>query len=284
MEFRLSHVGLLTDRIDQVVAFYTHSLGMAASGPEGVDPTFLAAQGIGGFRIHVHGPPWSDEVERRSFEEKGSCLDRLHFSVPDVVRAYEYLRARGCTLRLAPTGPPESKRAAVYDPQGIEIWLGSRPEGGNGPSSLSAAPAEADLRAAPEARLHHVGILTPDRQTAVDFYTRVMGMEIRRRFYSPGAVDVTYLTDDSGWTAFLQIEGPPHLAYEEQYLVERGPGVGHLHFLVDDVRAARASLLANHARENIAPYTIDGAQAALFFDPFGIDLQITDSPPASLPL
>jgi catechol 2,3-dioxygenase-like lactoylglutathione lyase family enzyme len=284
LEFHLSHVGLLTDQVDQVMGFYTHSLGMVGSAREGSGRAFLGIRGGGAFRIQVHGPPWSDEVERRSFEERGSCLDRLHFSVTDVAHAYQYLRARGCTPRLAPTGSPPRWEAAVYDPQGIEIWLGECPEEGKGPFPLFAASVESDLRPAFAARLHHVGILTPDRQTAVDFYTRVMGLEIRRRFYSPGVVDVTYLMDNSGCGSFLQIEGPPHLAYEEQYLVERGPGVNHLHFLVDDMGAARTSLLATDARENIVPYTIDGVQAALFFDPFGIDLQFTDSPPASLPL
>jgi catechol 2,3-dioxygenase-like lactoylglutathione lyase family enzyme len=286
LDFRLSHVGLLTDRVDRVAAFYERCLGMLAGAspgaPDGTDAVYLRDRERGGFRIQVHGPPWFDEIERGLFEGRGSCLDRLHFSVADVPHAYEYLRASGCGSRLVPTGASQGWEAALYDPQGIEIWLRQAGEQGAMPCVAPMPDAGAELRSDLVAELHHVGILTPDRQTAVDFYTRVMGLEICRRFYSPGVVDVTFLADKAGRAAFLQIEGPPHLAYEEHYLEEHGPGVNHLHFLVADIQVAQACLLANGAQENIVPYTVDSVQAALVFDPFGIDLQFTDTPPASL--
>lgn len=284
LDFRLSHVGLLTDRVDQVAGFYTRCLGMTAEAPERECPSVSLRDGTrGGFRIQVHGPPWRDEIERGVFEGRGACLDGLHFSVEDVSAAYDYLHASGCVPRLPPTSISRSWKAALYDPQGIEVWLHDRERDGElvrPPRPLAEAGAERTSE--PVSELHHVGILTPDRQTAVDFYTRVMGLEIRRRFYSPGVVDVTFLTDKAGCATFLQIEGPPHLTYEERYLAERGPGLNHLHFMVDDLQAAQRRLIANGAWENIVPYTLDGVAAALVFDPFGIDLQVTDSPPASL--
>lgn len=286
MHFQLAHVGFVTAKQAQAMDFYCSGLGMLPLAlPEGFGAdgdTFLTNAIRGGLLLEVRGPTRLSEDGLSNAEVEGSRLDHIHFWVPNVCAAYDYLRGMGCPSRREPMAARGVLEAAVYDPQGVEIWLQDL-----GREELVRAIAAARREAEkPDARfqaeLHHVGILTPDRQTAVDFYTRVMGMQIRSRFYLPGSIDVTYLTDSIGGGGYLQIEGPPHLPYEESYLAAHGPGLNHLHFTVEDMGPVYSRLLALGAVENIRPHQVEDMQHTHLVDPMGIDLQLLRFPPNHL--
>jgi catechol 2,3-dioxygenase-like lactoylglutathione lyase family enzyme len=286
MDFQLAHVGLATDRQAQAVDFYCRGLGMlplvGSTGQREPGTVWLANSRRGDFLLEIHSPSASNQYEASRLEAHGACLDHLHFWVADVPAAYDYLRGRGCPSRREPLTSSGRCEAAIYDPQGVEIWLqdlGRREQAhAITEARASAGEPDADLYA----ELHHVGILTPDRQTAIDFYTRVIGMQIRSRFYSPGSIDVTYLTDSVENGTYLQIEGPPHLPYAESYLARRGPGLNHLHFAVEDLDSVFSHLLAHGATENIGPYRVENTAQGHVFDPSGIDLQLIRYPPDHL--
>jgi catechol 2,3-dioxygenase-like lactoylglutathione lyase family enzyme len=279
MDFRLGHIGLLTERVRETVDFYRDRLGLLVvreiRQPGITHIVFLADRSSSNFLIEVHGPPWFDPEEERFVEDHGpAALDHLHFWVPDVLEAYASLRSWGLRSRLEPMEFMGGWEAALYDPLGAEIWL--RAEGEDRQlTSLAEARAKGTREPACLAGvLHHIGLLTAEPRAAVDFYTGMLGLQAVTHARVAGQAEATFLMDHTGCPTYLQILGPPHLPHEEEFLKTHGAGFNHLHFLVQELDAAFLQLTDHGAWVNYPPEWGHAERVAGLFDPQGIDVQL----------
>ena len=91
--------------------------------------------------------------------------------------------------------------------------------------------------------VHHVGIAVADLDEAVDLYRRLFGAELERRGAVPGeAVEAALLRVGEGLVELLASDDPESPV--GKFLAERGPGMHHLAFEVDDVGSELARLAA----------------------------------------
>jgi methylmalonyl-CoA/ethylmalonyl-CoA epimerase len=94
--------------------------------------------------------------------------------------------------------------------------------------------------------VHHVCMAVDDLEGAVETYSRLFGaeVELRGRVEEQG-VDAVYLRVGGGRLELVS----PLLADSPvgRFLDRRGPGVHHVAFEVDDVRAAASELVARGA-------------------------------------
>jgi|SRR5579862_4105462 methylmalonyl-CoA/ethylmalonyl-CoA epimerase len=83
--------------------------------------------------------------------------------------------------------------------------------------------------------IHHVGVAVDDVGRAVDLYTRLFGAELeeRERLEEQGVDAVSLRVGDSR-IELLGALGPETPV--GKFLADRGPGMHHLAFAVDDVR------------------------------------------------
>jgi methylmalonyl-CoA/ethylmalonyl-CoA epimerase len=90
--------------------------------------------------------------------------------------------------------------------------------------------------------LDHVGLAVLDLERAVDFHTRVLGLEIRHREQIPGqGVTEVMLSEvaPTGTSTQLQLLSPlDDSSPVHRFLLDRGPGLHHLAYRVGDVRSA----------------------------------------------
>lgn len=94
--------------------------------------------------------------------------------------------------------------------------------------------------------VHHVCMAVDDLETAVETYSRLFGaeVELRGRIEEQG-VDAVYLRVGAGRVELvspLRKDSPVG-----KFLARRGPGVHHVAFEVEDIRAAAQELAANGA-------------------------------------
>lgn len=94
--------------------------------------------------------------------------------------------------------------------------------------------------------VHHVCMAVDDLETAVETYSRLFGaeVELRGRVEEQG-VDAVYLRVGAGRVELvspLRKDSPVG-----KFLARRGPGVHHVAFEVEDIRAAAQELAANGA-------------------------------------
>jgi methylmalonyl-CoA/ethylmalonyl-CoA epimerase len=93
------------------------------------------------------------------------------------------------------------------------------------------------------ARLHHVGIAVEDLEQAIATYERLFDAEIEHResLLDQGA-DVALLRVGEGRVELLAAHGPETPV--GKFLADRGPGMHHVAFEVEDVGAELARLSA----------------------------------------
>lgn len=126
--------------------------------------------------------------------------------------------------------------------------------------------------------LDHVAVLVGDTEVALQFWRDQLGLPVvASEVVNQGAIRLTHL--DLGNT-HLQLVEP--LAAEHplrKVLAERGPGLHHLCFRVDDVSQAQADLAPlGLTTLQAAPHQGVGGKRALFLSPTasqGIPLEIT---------
>jgi lactoylglutathione lyase len=117
--------------------------------------------------------------------------------------------------------------------------------------------------------LHHTGIKTPDIKRSIDFYTRVLGLEVleevkvlERSFYFVGN-DRTRIEIE---------EANPG---DEMILVDKGYGLYHLAFAVDDLEGLAARLKAESVRFIMDPVQLRSDRKIAFIeDPDGVRIQL----------
>jgi methylmalonyl-CoA/ethylmalonyl-CoA epimerase len=94
--------------------------------------------------------------------------------------------------------------------------------------------------------VHHVCMAVDDLETAVETYSRLFGaeVELRGRVEEQG-VDAVYMRVGAGRVELVSPlrEDTP----VGKFLLRRGPGVHHVAFEVEDIRAAAQELAANGA-------------------------------------
>jgi lactoylglutathione lyase len=119
--------------------------------------------------------------------------------------------------------------------------------------------------------LHHTGIKTPDIKRSIDFYTRVLGLEVleevkvlERSFYFVGN-DRTRIEIE---------EANPG---DEMILVDKGYGLYHLAFAVDDLEGLAARLKAESVRFIMDPVQLRSDRKIAFIeDPDGVRIQLIE--------
>lgn len=121
--------------------------------------------------------------------------------------------------------------------------------------------------------LRHTMIRVKDLERSVDFYTRVLGMEVRRRKVLEGAdATLVFLVDEDG-------DHPIELTYNhDDRDYDLGDQFGHFAFGVPDLDAA-ADELAEHGIEfKRGPYTVSegGSRIAFIEDPDGIEIELME--------
>jgi methylmalonyl-CoA/ethylmalonyl-CoA epimerase len=103
-------------------------------------------------------------------------------------------------------------------------------------------------------RIDHVAIAVADRDASADGLTALFGLSSGVREHVAGqATDVAFLHTDGAAhgtdaTAALEICAPRGNASLERFLARRGPGLHHICFEVEDLRAALATLKAAGVR------------------------------------
>jgi len=89
--------------------------------------------------------------------------------------------------------------------------------------------------------IHHLGVAVADLDDALETYTRLFGAELEHRATVPEqGVEAAAVLVGSGRVELLSpLEGDTPVG---RFLASRGPGMHHVAFEVEDIRAALASL------------------------------------------
>ncbi len=119
--------------------------------------------------------------------------------------------------------------------------------------------------------MNHVGIIVPDLDKAVEFYTKTMGFPEAFRFVNPqGQVQLVYVQISQN--SFVELQ-PAN---------GRPLGVSHWGLHVENMGQATAMFKARGA--NVAETTLSGTKAILsnITDPFGNRMELAELPPESL--
>lgn len=119
--------------------------------------------------------------------------------------------------------------------------------------------------------LNHVGIIVPDLDKAVDYYTKLMGFPEAFRFVNPqGQVQLVYVQISQN--TFIELQ-PAN---------GRPLGVSHFGLHVENMAAATAMFKARGA--NVAETSLSGTKAILsnITAPDGIRMELSELPPESL--
>jgi methylmalonyl-CoA/ethylmalonyl-CoA epimerase len=94
--------------------------------------------------------------------------------------------------------------------------------------------------------IHHVGLAVDDLDAAVDTYTRFFGATVEHRGSVPDqGVEAAAMLLGDGRVELLAALGDDTPV--GRFLAKRGPGMHHVAYEVDDVRASLATLAAEGA-------------------------------------
>ena len=119
--------------------------------------------------------------------------------------------------------------------------------------------------------LHHSGIKSADIDKSLDFYTRILGLEVLeridlvgRRFY--------FIGNDK-----TRIEIEQSNPGDEMINVDKGYGLYHLAFAVDDLEGLAARLKAESVRFIMEPMQLRADRKIAFIeDPDGVRIQLIE--------
>jgi lactoylglutathione lyase len=120
------------------------------------------------------------------------------------------------------------------------------------------------------AHIHHVAVRVGDLERSIDFYTRLLGLQVNSRMQLPSGADIAFLAHPSGGCQLELIAGLDNH--------HRGDGVvHHLAFQADDVPNAYARLQSAGVKLlESGPQTLASGRTLFSFrGPDGEWLQIT---------
>lgn len=119
--------------------------------------------------------------------------------------------------------------------------------------------------------LHHSGIKSADIKKSIDFYTRVMGLEILERVELVGRT-FYFIGNDK-----TRIEIEESNPGDEMILVDKGFGLYHLAFAVDDLDGLAARLKREAVRFILDPIQLRADRKIAFIeDPDGVRIQLIE--------
>ena len=126
-------------------------------------------------------------------------------------------------------------------------------------------------------RIHLASIFVDDQRAALDFYTRVLGFEVR---HDIPLGDAAWLTvgspdDPDGAQLLLEPAGHPAVAPYRSALVE--DGIPLAQFAVEDVRAEHERLTGLGVTFTQPPTEMGNVTMAVFDDTCGNLIQIVDT-------
>lgn len=133
--------------------------------------------------------------------------------------------------------------------------------------------------ATPGFKLDHTMIRVSDLDKSLDFYTRILGMEILRKTdYPEGRFTNTFVGFKGDESARLELTWN----WDQQTPYERGNAWGHLALTVPDVRAASDYLKAEGVRFTKEPSPMKHGTRILAFiqDPDGYSIELLEPAPA----
>ena len=117
--------------------------------------------------------------------------------------------------------------------------------------------------------IRHVALFIKDLETAVDFYTRVIGMKIE---WQPDA-DNVYLSNGGDVFALHRVDDEPHG-------IQRLDHIGFVLQKIGDVDSWHDYIVSHGVRITEAPKTHrDGARGFYFLDPVGTFIEFIYHPP-----
>ncbi len=119
-------------------------------------------------------------------------------------------------------------------------------------------------------RHDHIGIKVNDMDVALDFYTRVMGLEVLETFKLMGN-DYYFVGNED-----IKIELEPAPKNSQPPDLNRSTGMSHVAFLVNDVDAEAKRLEGLGVKFIIKPVRLQpGRKMAYIEDPDGTRIQLT---------
>lgn len=121
-------------------------------------------------------------------------------------------------------------------------------------------------------RYLHTMIHVADLERSLDFYTRVLGMQVLRRGHMPdeGRRNVFVGYGSESETAVIELT-----SYDGRSSYERGQGFGHLALGFEDVRAACATIAGAGGLVSKQPFVIpSGKTIAFVVDPDGYEIEL----------
>jgi catechol 2,3-dioxygenase-like lactoylglutathione lyase family enzyme len=126
-------------------------------------------------------------------------------------------------------------------------------------------------------KIHLTSVFVDDQRTALDFYTRVLGFEVRHDL--PLGDDASWLTvvspeDPDGAQLLLEPAGHPAVGPYRQALVE--DGIPLAQFAVEDVHAEHEQLTQRGVVFTQPPTDLGDVTMAVFDDTCGNLIQIVD--------
>jgi catechol 2,3-dioxygenase-like lactoylglutathione lyase family enzyme len=216
---------------------------------------------------------------------------RIAIAVPDLDAAYARAREEGAFCYASPMEYPIDPEAGVHvrmftclDPDGVAVEFFERP----------------DVEAS---QLFHVNINCTDLEQTIEWYERVMGMQVRGRS-QPGAVSGQGLglAGEVEWDArLLWPEGQSAFAIDllewkqpkpvgTAYSEANHLGIYRMAFMVEDIKSSHAELIAQGVECDPPVFLdmgpeipIDGVWAVFFPDPDGICLELIETPQLATP-
>ena len=223
----VAHAALFTEDLDSSRRFFKEFLGYD-------EPIVMPAKD-GGTAFTVIKINDRQFVELFPEREHGSCR-MYHFAIEtdDAEAMRRYLESKGCEVPAStPKGRTGNSNYFVKDPNGniCEI-VQYEPDGMTAADFGQHMP---DTRIS--ARMSHVGIMTPDPQAALDFYTGILGFtEVWRGGPDPSKVKWIHLRVPDGQDT-IEL-----MLYEDEPSWEKLGSMNHICLEVDDIEAAKAIL------------------------------------------
>lgn len=178
---RIDHIGIAVKDLDAAAAAFDRVFGLKVAVQEEIEDQQLIAALVAtaNVRFELMQPTTPDSVIGRFIERRGEGIHHVCFEVDDIRQEIETLKGRG--VQLIQGAPREG---FVGEVEFIH------PKSAHGVLTEIAqvtrlTPTEHDIR------LHHITIATPDRNQAVEDWSRNFGLKVNRMAEREGAPIIT---------------------------------------------------------------------------------------------
>jgi len=119
-------------------------------------------------------------------------------------------------------------------------------------------------------KMEHIGIMVNDMDRSIEFYTEVVGMDLKKREKLNEEVELAFLAFSGSEDIELELVGRGTTGLSDQGIVN------HLAFSVEDIDETLAHLKAHGVRllDQTPREILDGVRIAFFFGPDGERLEL----------